>query len=98
MVSIHSKATLLFVKSLIKNYGITDALIYEPFAGTGTTLLAADDLGLSTVFSEVNPLLQFLIQTKINVLKANESQRKKLSKDLKDVQKTILKNISKFEK
>ncbi len=86
-----------FVKSLIKNYGITDTLIYEPFAGTGTTLLAADDLGLSTVYSEVNPLLQFLIQTKLNVLKAKESQRKKLSKDLKDIQKAILKNINKFE-
>jgi len=86
-----------FVKSLIKNYGITDALIYEPFAGTGTTLLAADDLGLSTVYSEVNPLLQFLIQTKINVLKAKESQRKKLSKDLKDIQKSVLKNINNFE-
>ena len=86
-----------FVKSLINNYGITDALIYEPFAGTGTTLLAADDLGLSTVYSEVNPLLQFLIQTKLNVLKAKESQRKKLSKDLKDIQKAVLKNLNKFE-
>jgi tRNA G10 N-methylase Trm11 len=86
-----------FVKSLIKNYGITDTLIYEPFAGTGTTLIAADNLGLSTVYSEVNPLLQFLIQTKLNVLKAKESQRKKLSKDLKDIQNAVLKNIDKFE-
>jgi tRNA G10 N-methylase Trm11 len=86
-----------FVKSLIKNYGITDTLIYEPFAGTGTTLLAADDCGLSTVYSEVNPLLQFLIQTKLNVLKAKESQRKKLSKDLKDIRKVVLKNLNKFE-
>ena len=86
-----------FVKSLIKNYGIADTLIYEPFAGTGTTLLAADDCGLSTVYSEVNPLLQFLIQTKLNVLKAKESQRKKLSKDLTDIQKAVLKNLNKFE-
>ena len=40
-----------FVKSLIKNYGITNTLIYEPFAGTGTTLLAADELDLPTVYS-----------------------------------------------
>lgn len=86
-----------FVKSLIKNYGISDTLIYEPFAGTGTTLLAADDCGLSTVYSEVNPLLQFLIQTKLNVLKAKESKRKKLSKDLKDIQKSVLKNLNKFK-
>jgi len=86
-----------FVKSLIKNHDITDVPIYEPFAGTGTTLLAADELGLSTVYSEVNPLLQFLIQTKLNVLKLNESRRRKLSKDLNDIQKTILKIINKFE-
>jgi tRNA G10 N-methylase Trm11 len=86
-----------FVKSLIKNYGITNSIIYEPFAGTGTTLIAADGLGLSTVYSEVNPLLQFLIQTKLNVLKAKVTQRKKLSKELKDIQKAILKNINKFE-
>ncbi len=86
-----------FVKSLIKNYGITNTLIYEPFAGTGTTLLAADDLGFSTVYSEVNPLLQFLIQTKLNVLKAKETRRKKLSKDLADIQNAIIKNINKFE-
>lgn len=86
-----------FVKSLIKNYGIADALIYEPFAGTGTTLLAADDCGLSTVYSEVNPLLQFLIQTKLNVLKAKDSRRKKLAQDLKSIQKSVLKNLNKFE-
>lgn len=86
-----------FVKSLIKNYDITNTLIYEPFAGTGTTLLAADELDLPTIYSEVNPLLQFLIRTKLNVLKAKESQRKKLSNDLKAIQKAILKNINKFE-
>ncbi len=86
-----------FVKSLIKNYGISDTLIYEPFAGTGTTLLAADKLGLSTVYSEVNPLLQFLIRTKIKVLEATGAQRRKLAKSLKDIQKNILKSIDKFE-
>lgn len=86
-----------FVKSLIKNFEIADTLIYEPFAGTGTTLFAADDSGLSTVYSEVNPLLQYLIQTKTNVLRANEVQRKKLSENLKDIEKSILPKLDNFE-
>lgn len=86
-----------FVKSLINNFDIKDTLIYEPFAGTGTTLFASDELGLSTVYSEVNPLLQFLIQTKLRVLKTSEQQRKKISKDLTDISKTILTSLARFE-
>lgn len=86
-----------FVKSLIKNFEITNTIIYEPFAGTGTTLFAADDSGLTTVYSEVNPLLQYLIQTKINVLRANDSQRIKLSENLKNIKINILQNLDNFE-
>ncbi len=86
-----------FVKSLISNFEIKDTLIYEPFAGTGTTLFAADNLGLSTVYSEVNPLLQYLIQTKTNVLRATETQRKKLADNLYDIKDGILYTLDKFE-
>ncbi|WP_407524750.1 DNA methyltransferase [Lacibacter sp. MH-610] len=86
-----------FVKSLIKNFDIKDTLIYEPFAGTGTTLFAADDEGLSTVYSEVNPLLQYLIQTKTRVLKAKEAQRKKLYDNLNDISQTLIQSLDKFE-
>jgi DNA modification methylase len=86
-----------FVKSLIRNFDIKDTLVYDPFAGTGTTLFAADDEGLSTVYSEVNPLLQYLILTKTKVLRAKESQRKKLSDNLKDISKTFLHLLDKFE-
>ena len=80
-----------FVKSLIEKFDIKDTLIYEPFAGTGTTLFASDEIGLSTVYSEVNPLLQYIIQTKLNVLKSKAQQRKKLSSDLTDISNSILK-------
>lgn len=89
--------SLDFVKSLIKNFNIKNTLIYEPFAGTGTTLFAADEEGVSTVYSEVNPLLQYLIKTKTTVLAANEPRRKKLSENLKDISNTIHRSIDKFE-
>ena len=86
-----------FVKSLIKNFDIADMLIYEPFAGTGTTLFAADDCGLSTVYSEVNPLLQYLIQTKTSILRAQKAHRIKLAKNLNDIGETILMTLGNFE-
>ncbi|MFH1004700.1 MAG: hypothetical protein V1781_04280, partial [Bacteroidota bacterium] len=86
-----------FVKSLIKNFGIKDTLVYEPFAGTGTTLFAADEKGISTVYSEVNPLLQYLILTKTKVLRATAVRRKKLSDNLKDITKSLLHSLDKFE-
>lgn len=86
-----------FVKSLIKNFDIKDTLIFEPFAGTGTTIFAADDEGLSTVYSEVNPLLQYLIQTKTKVLKTKESHRIMLSDKLKDIADNIFPSLDKFE-
>lgn len=86
-----------FVKTLITKFDINNSLIYEPFAGTGTTLFAADNLGISTVYSEVNPLLQFLIQTKINVLNSDEKTRKKLQHNLKDIESSIMELLGKFE-
>ncbi len=86
-----------FVKSIINKFEIQDTLIYEPFAGTGTTIIAADNLGLSTVYSEVNPLLQFLIKTKIKVLRAKKTERKKLHKALKEIETNILQVLDNFK-
>jgi tRNA G10 N-methylase Trm11 len=89
--------SLDFVKSLINNFNIANTIIYDPFAGTGTTLFASDEVGFSTVYSEVNPLLQYLIQTKLNVVTATEVVRKRLSKDLNDISNNILNSLDNFE-
>lgn len=86
-----------FVKSLIENYDIKNTLIYDPFAGTGTTLFASDEKSIPTVYSEVNPLLQFLIQTKLKVRKAKENHRIILAKKLVDNSDTILDESDKFK-
>ncbi len=67
-----------FVKSIISQHLHRSCIIYEPFAGTGTTLFAADSLGYNTYYSEINPLLQFLITTKIQVLKMPITNRLEL--------------------
>lgn len=85
-----------FVKSLIQEYNIADCTIYEPFAGTGTTLFAADQCGLPTTYSEVNPLLQFLIQVKVKVLKQPISKRNIISENLKQIANNILVTINDY--
>ena len=86
-----------FIKSIITKYGINEPTIYDPFAGTGTTIFAADIFKLPTVYSEVNPLLQFLVETKINIFKLSQGKRKKLSKDVRDIGYNILKRIDSFQ-
>ncbi|MDR1973588.1 MAG: site-specific DNA-methyltransferase [Bacteroidales bacterium] len=85
-----------FVKSLIEEYKINDCVVYEPFAGTGTTIFAADQCGLKTVYSEVNPLLQFLTQVKINVLKESQKKRKVISNELKKISANIFETLNSF--
>ena len=86
-----------FVKSLIEEYNINDCVVYDPFAGTGTTIFASDQCGLSSVYSEVNPLLQFLTEIKIKVLKHNSINRSSLSAELKQINKCLFKTIKKTD-
>lgn len=68
-----------FVLRLIEEYKIENVTVYEPFAGTGTTIFSADRKGLSCAFSEINPLLRLLIETKLKVLSMPLSERKLLA-------------------
>ncbi len=40
--------------------------VYDPFGGSGTTQLAASLLGIRSFYSEVNPFMSFVAETKIN--------------------------------
>ena len=40
--------------------------IYDPFCGTGTTALVASTFGIKSFYSESNPFMQTVIETKIN--------------------------------
>lgn len=40
--------------------------IYDPFGGCGTALLAASALGIPSFYSEINPFMSFVAETKVN--------------------------------
>jgi len=61
----------------ILDYVITEPkFIFDPFAGTGTTVLVACQRNINSGFAEINPFMKFIIETKINALKNYESRIK----------------------
>ena len=79
-----------FVKTIIRENVPNARLIYEPFAGTGTTLFASDEMDIDTVYSEVNPLLRFLIDSKLSILNMEINSRHELSAQLQKLADKIL--------
>lgn len=68
-----------FVQAAIERFAPNATHVLDPFGGTGTTPLTAVRMGLSASYCELNPLLQFLIDAKAEVLLLDESSRKQLA-------------------
>ena len=67
-----------FVESVIGSYCPIAKSIFDPFGGTGTTPLTAARLGKKAYFSEINPVLQFLIASKVVALQLRDRKRAEL--------------------
>lgn len=52
-----------FARSIVEQIGVEDD-VYDPFAGSGTTLLVAASRGHAACYSEVNPFLRMVIRAK----------------------------------
>lgn len=58
-----------FVQGILKAFAAHAKTVFDPFAGTGTTVTTTMSLGLQGYYCEVNPLLQLLIQAKVSAYK-----------------------------
>ncbi len=85
-----------FIDHIIDNYCPKAKNIYDPFAGTGTTLFSAGYKKINSLYSEINPLLVFLTETKIKILKDNEISRLFLSQEILKISDKILNIINEF--
>ena len=86
-----------FVLSLIDSYCPDAHIIYEPFAGTGTTIFASDMRGKNTLYSEINPVLRFLIKTKIEILTLPMDERKALAASIRDLSESLFDKMKDFK-
>lgn len=82
-----------FVQSIIKTVAPSAKYLYDPFGGTGTTPITGMLEGIKTYYSEVNPLLQFLIETKLFAYQIGGIKKSALIKDIFDLSINIAKTI-----
>lgn len=65
---IEGYSSCLITEELSKLLSINSGIkaVYDPFCGTGTTVLVASCQGINSFYSETNPFMQKVIETKIN--------------------------------
>lgn len=61
------------VEYLLGQYGVSDGLILDPFAGAGTTLFVASSIGLESVGIELLPIGQEVVKTRM-LLQLSDTQ------------------------
>lgn len=57
--------------------------VLDPFGGVGTTPISVAARGLTAFYCEVNPLLQFLTETKLAVLSVQQKRREQIAQELR---------------
>ena len=80
-----------FVETIIEKYAPNSKCIIDPFAGTGTTAFTASNLNKKSYFCEINPVMQFIALTKIQVRQLKTDHRLNLAKELRNYQQQIKK-------
>ena len=71
-----------FVETILRRFSPKAQTVFDPFGGTGTTAFVTAQKGLKSYVCEVNPLMQFLFETKVEVRLMDSQLRKDLSNRL----------------
>ncbi|MFN3348891.1 DNA methyltransferase [Pseudorhodoplanes sp.] len=83
-----------FVERVRQKYLQTAKRIIEPFAGTGTTPIVLGQTGIACAFSEANPAMAFIAQTKLAVLRLEHLQRYSLVRELGVVARGLKRRVA----
>ena len=63
-----------FVESLLAEFAHLPGRVYDPFAGSGTTVYVASRLGFDASYSEINPFMRLVVEAKTNGIRAVRSR------------------------
>lgn len=72
-----------FVQAVMQEYLPGAKRILEPFAGSGTTPIVLGQAGVECAYSEANPAMAFIAETKLSVLGLDSLSRATLANDIK---------------
>jgi hypothetical protein len=83
-----------FVKTVLHDYMSDAGSILDPFGGTVTTGFTAAEKGLGAYYCEVNPVLQFVAETKTKVRALPDEERKEIADDLRKLSASFKERIA----
>lgn len=86
-----------FVNSVLDAFAPKARRVIDPFGGTGTTPLAVAKRGGLGLYCELNPLLQFLIETKASAVVQSARQRAALVTTLERLASDIGREVQQHE-
>jgi tRNA G10 N-methylase Trm11 len=86
-----------FVNSVLDAFAPKASRVIDPFGGTGTTPLAVAKRGGLGIYCELNPLLQFLIETKAAAVVQSARQREALVTTLERLSNDISSEVKQHE-
>ena len=73
-----------FVAAVLDKFAPGSKVVLDPFGGAGTAPLTVAQLGREGLYCELNPVLQFITQTKLSALRLKASDRAKLVSTIRD--------------
>lgn len=82
-----------FVQCVMQEYLPKAKRILEPFAGSGTTPIVLGQLGIECAYSEANPVMAFIIQTKLEILSMDLTKRCHLSNRISALNKQLANRV-----
>ncbi|MDH7605281.1 MAG: DNA methyltransferase [Melioribacter sp.] len=59
-------------RRLIENFGKNAKVLFDPYCGTGTSLVEANLFGINAIGTDINPLARLIAKTKTTVININE--------------------------
>jgi hypothetical protein len=83
-----------FVETVLHEYMSNANSVLDPFGGTVTTGFTAAEKGLDAYFCEVNPVLQFVADTKTKVRTLPDEERRKTADDLRKLSTSFEERIA----
>ena len=86
-----------FVETVLRHFSPKAQTVLDPFGGTGTTAFVTAKKGLKSYVCEINPLMQFLLEIKVEVRLMDSSLRKDVWNRLEKLSREFPQHLDGFE-
>ena len=86
-----------FVGTVLDKFAPGSKVVLDPFGGVGTAPLTVAQLGRKGLYCELNPVLQFITQTKLSALRLKPSEREKLASTIRNEALSLPFNLGNHE-